>query len=226
MLTRAGQPTWLRCGAVCGGGVQEGTVPLALLSARFQSLPLLPTSKVGPSGADSQEVGLCTFKAPVGLSNELSCEAGSFSHCHLNPPRCPQPEVLRLYFPVLEPWVVQSDSLPSCSSQFICTQMWDHQSYQPPPCHESSLPGCPVLPLLLVWMNVSSLTPWLLDFHIVRFFVSSGCFLFLNCCCPSFGCARRHSVSTYASILANSLKCRTLDPSSSSQASSSLHSPL
>ena len=27
-------------------------------------------------------------------------------------------------------------------------------------------------------------------------------FLFLNCCCPSFGCARRCSVSTYASILA------------------------
>ena len=26
-------------------------------------------------------------------------------------------------------------------------------------------------------------------------------FLFLNCCCPSLGCARRHSVSTYASIL-------------------------
>ena len=30
-------------------------------------------------------------------------------------------------------------------------------------------------------------------------------FLFLNCCCPSFGCGRRHSVSTYASILAGSL---------------------
>ena len=30
-------------------------------------------------------------------------------------------------------------------------------------------------------------------------------FLFLNCCCPSFGCVRRRSVSTYASILARSL---------------------
>ena len=28
--------------------------------------------------------------------------------------------------------------------------------------------------------------------------------LFLNCCCFSFGCTRRHSVSTYASILAGS----------------------
>ena len=64
-------------------------------------------------------------------------------------------------------------------------------------------PSCPSLPLLPVWMNVSSLSPWLLDFHTVRFSVSSGCFLFLNCC-PSFGCARRHSVSTYASILSGS----------------------
>ena len=64
-------------------------------------------------------------------------------------------------------------------------------------------PGCASLPLLPVWINVSSLSPWLSDFHVVRFSVSSGCFLFLNCCC-SFGCARRHSVSTYASILAGS----------------------
>ena len=27
---------------------------------------------------------------------------------------------------------------------------------------------------------------------------------FLNCCCPSFGCVRERSVSTYASILAGS----------------------
>ena len=77
--------------------------------------------------------------------------------------------------------------------------------YQPPPCLKSSPSSCPSLPLLPVWVNVSSLSPWLSDFHTVRFSVSSGCFLFLNCCCPSFGCARRHSVSTYTSILARSL---------------------
>ena len=38
-------------------------------------------------------------------------------------------------------------------------------------------PGCPSLPLLLVWMNVSSLSPWLSDFHTVWFSVSSGCFM-------------------------------------------------
>ena len=43
----------LSCDAVCGGGVREGTVPLAGLSASFQSLPPLPTSKLGPCGADS-----------------------------------------------------------------------------------------------------------------------------------------------------------------------------
>ena len=40
-------------GAVCGGGVREETMSLAQLSALFQSLLLLPTSKLGPSGADS-----------------------------------------------------------------------------------------------------------------------------------------------------------------------------
>ena len=47
---------------------------------------------------------------------------------------------------------------------------------QPPPCLGSSPPGFPTPHLLLVWMNVSSLSPWLSDFHTVRFSVSSGCF--------------------------------------------------
>ena len=33
-------------------------------------------------------MGLCTFWDPVGVSKELSCEAGSFSCCCLNPHRC------------------------------------------------------------------------------------------------------------------------------------------
>ena len=78
-----------------------------------------------------------------------------------------------------------------------------HWVHQPLPCQESSPPSCPSPPLLLVWMNVS-LSLWLSDFHTVRFSLSSGCFLFLNCCCPSFGCVKRHSVSTYTSILARS----------------------
>ena len=121
-----------------------------------------------------------------------SCEAWSFS-CLLNPHRIFQSGVLRLYFPVLESWVGGSISLRSYSSRFICMQMWDYPLYQLPLCPGLELlpcpswsscchltvsplcPGCSSLPLLLVWMNVSSLTPWLSDFHTVRFCSSSGC---------------------------------------------------
>ena len=41
-------------------------MPLALLSAGFQSLPPLPTSKLGPSGADSQVGGLMYVLGPCG----------------------------------------------------------------------------------------------------------------------------------------------------------------
>ena len=52
---------------------------------------------------------------------------------------------------------------------------WVRQSL---PYCESSPSGCLPLPVLPVWMNISSLSPWLSDFHTVRFSVSSGCFLF------------------------------------------------
>ena len=81
--------------------------------------------------------------------------------------------------------------------------MWDCQHHL----------ACPVLQLLacclsfLLWLPVSAPPTGLdecfffissvSDFHTVGFSVSSGCFLFLNCCCPSFDCVRRHSVSVY-----------------------------
>ena len=40
--------------------------------------------------------------------------------------------------------------------------------------------GCPSPPLLPASMNVSSLTPWLLDFHTVQFSGTFSCLLFLN----------------------------------------------
>ena len=76
------------------------------------------------------------------LSKGLSYEAGVFSH-HCHPHRFLQSKVLRLYFPMLEPWAVWSVSLPSCS-WFIHTQMLDHLVLQPPPCHLSSLPQPPI----------------------------------------------------------------------------------
>ena len=106
---------------------------------------------------------------------------------------------------MLVPLVVRSLSLPS-SSWFICTQMWNHPLCQPLPCLSPLHPSCLSPPLLLVWMTAPSLTPWLSDFHTVRFSGSSGCILFLNLLLSFFGCARRHSVSTYASILSGSLE--------------------
>ena len=59
---------------------------------------------------------------------------------------------LRLYFPALEPWVSRSVSLPSCSSQFVCTQMWDHPLHQLLPCW----PATTLPPVLSAWLPVST----------------------------------------------------------------------
>ena len=120
------------------------------------------------------------FRSPVvppSLSAHECGTAGSTSHHLMGSTSCSLPASLRLARP----------SPPATAMRSL----------------ESSPPGCTSPPLLPVWVNVSSLTPLLSDFHTVWFSVSSGCFLFLSCCCP-FGCARRHSVSTYTSILAGS----------------------
>ena len=62
----------------------------------------------------------CTFWDPVGLSNKLSCEAGSFSCC-CNPQRFLQPEVLRLYFPMLEPCVAWFVPSGLSTSKYVTT---------------------------------------------------------------------------------------------------------
>ena len=99
---------------------------------------------------------LYTFYDPLVLSNEPSCEAGSFS-CHHNSHRFLQSEILRLYFPMLEPWVMQPVLFPSCSSQFICRQMWDHSVCQPPSCLSQSSSHClAMLESSLPWLPIST----------------------------------------------------------------------
>ena len=86
-----------------------------------------------------------------------------------------------------------------------------HRVHQPPPCCEPSPPLVPIsapstsLGECFFFMSLVVGLPYSL------IFCQFGCFLFLNCCCPSFGCVRRHRVSTYASILARSSLYITLN---------------
>ena len=155
----------------------------------------------------------------MGLSSKLSCEGGSFSCCHLNPP---PPRGLRLYFPALDagalgcavclapppvlpvylcanvvPWGLPAAAWPSPVHNL--TPRWVRQLL---PCHKSSPPPLPVstpptgLDERFFFISLVVRLPYSLIF--CQFWL----FFVLNCRCPSFGCARRHSVSTNASILA------------------------
>ena len=175
---------------------------LALLSASFQSLPLLPMSKVGPSGTDFHVVGFVCI-SPMNSPVKLGVSPAAAST-----PKWFSISGLRLYFPGLEPWgctvcftphlfllvylhlnvgppgpPATSHGSASCSLPASCSlahpipqsaaslgppaAVLPTPVLQPPRCHESSLPSCSSPPLLPVWMNVSSLTPWLSDFHTV-----------------------------------------------------------
>ena len=90
-------------------------------------------------------VGLCVFYDPVGLSTELSCEDGSFSWC-LSPYNFLQPEVLRLYFPVLECSGNAGMRCMVCLTTqlffgFIHMEMWDHLVHRH--CHAEALSAPP-----------------------------------------------------------------------------------
>ena len=100
-------------------------------------------------------------------------------------------------------------ALPATTLCCLLAAAWPAPSHNPPPCwvrqpqpwHVSSLLRLPVStpPTSLVEFFFIS---WVVGLPYISIF--SQLWLFLNCCCPSFGCARRHSVSTYTSILARS----------------------
>ena len=157
---------------------------LALLYAGFQSLPLLPTIKLGPSGADSRVGKLVHALGPCGSLQWTLLWSWEFFLRLPLPPQVFSISGLRLYFPVLELWVVQSVTWSTSCCLAGQLQLCPPRSTililvcQPQPCCESSLPSCLAPPLLQVWMNVSSLSHWLSDFHTVRFSVSYGFFCF------------------------------------------------
>ena len=169
-------------------------MPLVQLSASFQSLLPLPTIILGPSGADSWVGGFAYILGPCGCLQWTLLWGWEFLPLPPQPPQVFSISCLRLFFPKLELWVAWSVSLPSSSSRFICTRMWDRPVHNLLPCwvHQPQLcllqsSSCHLSESPLqsaahfrpsYRMNVSSLTPSLLDFHIVQFSVRSGCFFF------------------------------------------------
>ena len=181
---------------------------LALLLSAFQSFLPLPTRKLGPSGADSWVWIFVYFLGPWGFLQRTLLWGWEF----LLLPQLSQVFSVKgfeVLFPCTRTLSYMVYLVPQLFFLVILMQMWDHLAHQQPPCllWSTSLclalgplcPCCLSLPLLPVWMNVSSLTPWLLGSHAVWFSGSSGCFCFQIGYYP-FGCARRQSVLTYASI--------------------------
>ena len=111
----------------------------------------------------------------MGFCNKLSYEAWSF---------CPTDFYSQRFwsflFPCWDPGLYSlscSLVLPPSLSACKCGTTWSVS------CHLAMhplCPSCPSPPLLPVWVNVSSLSPWLSDFHTVQFSGSSGYFLLLN----------------------------------------------
>ena len=98
----------------------------------------------------------CSSLAP--LSNELSCETSSFSHCG-KARRSPQ-SALSLSFSLSQP---SPCGLLPCCSFFLST----------------------TLPVWLFCLTVFSIS-WLSEFHAVWFFCTSGCLLILGWLLSSF----------------------------------------
>ena len=125
MFTWAGQSMSLCCDIVRGEGVWEGAMVLPPLSATFQTLPPLPISKVGPSGADSCVGRFAYVLGPCGSLQGTLLWGWEFLPLPPQPPRGFQSVVWGFISPALEPWgcVV---CFPLCSSWFISAWMWDH----------------------------------------------------------------------------------------------------
>ena len=199
-----GQSTLLLFGAVCVGGVREGTMPLASLLGScptFCYFPCFPQVNGALSGADSWVGGFVYILGPWGSLQQTLLWGWEFLP-PLQPPQVFTARGFEALFPhaVTLGWKV-------CLTPQLFLPVNPHTSVGPPasasPTGSSShclathpfCPSCPSLPLLPVWMNVSSLPPWLSDFHTVWFSVSFGCFLFLNLLSSFWLCEKAKCIS-------------------------------
>ena len=95
----------------------------ASLSSRFQSFTLLPTIKLGPSGAGSQVGGPLHTLGPCGSLQRPLLRGWESLLLLPQPPWAFSIRGLRLYFPELEPWVAWSASLPAVSPVYLCVNV-------------------------------------------------------------------------------------------------------
>ena len=143
---------------------------VAQLSAGFQSLPPLPTSKSGLSGADSQVGSLCARSRALWVSLVNSPMRPGVSAT----PQPPQIFSVRGF-----------EALFPHAGALGCTVCLTPQLFLPV---YPSPPATSLLrvlsawlqspPLLRVCINASFLSPWLSDFHTVRFYGSLVVFCF------------------------------------------------
>ena len=138
------------------------------------------------------------------------------------PPLLLQPEVKRLYFPSAATLGGWDRSLPRCPCWFLSTSCECGTACFTSHCcrltttatPHSLCPGSQCPPLLPIWMDMA-LNSWLLDFHKFDFPAVLGVFCFEVSYDPSYGCARRWSVSTCTSILTGSPAMLLITPLSS-----------
>ena len=92
----------------------------APLSTRLQSFTLLPTIKLGSSGAGSRVGGPVHALGPRGSLQRPLPRGWESLLLPPQPPRAFSIRGLRFYFPTLEPWVVQSALLPTVCPVYLC----------------------------------------------------------------------------------------------------------
>ena len=170
-------PGWGNPYCCMWGRGQRGNSAFSLALGWLSVTATTTQKQIGPfSGADSWVGGFVYILGSCGYLQWTLLWGWEFSPAPL-PPQV-FTEVLRLslcWNPGL--WGL-SHSLVVPSSLSACKRAmtWSSSCYLAVhPLH----PSCPSPPLLPVWVNVSSLTPWLSDFHTIRFSGSSGYFFFI-----------------------------------------------
>ena len=138
-------------------------MPLAQLLAGFQTFPPLPTSKLGPfglipggGGVHSRTLWFSPTNSPMRLGVSSTATTPTSFSVRGFEALFPSAGTLGLH------GLSQSPVVPP--GLFACKCGTTRST-----CHCLAMTSLffPSLSLLLVWMNVSSFTPWLLEFHTV-----------------------------------------------------------